>query len=849
MPLFIALSCLCATTALATTYTWTGMAPSSGWSQPQNWSPSNSVPGAGDTANIGPGITVNVDSGVEVGTVSLGSGSTLNGVGSLTIDNMFSCLAGTLSPSRGITVNGSMSIEPATLTVTVSTVTSTLTINGSGTINANAQLQFNANSLLVNNGTFTVADSGSINMAGVAGAMFVNQSLFIGGNAVCGTGDSIFSNAPSGTVQINGGATFQFQGTLANSGTFSVGGGGQASISATAALHGGSFTGSGNAVLTGNDTLDGNVTVGGQLQFNGSALTLNGTLEVQGGGDFIWLANTLTGVGTNVTGTIQVDASGTMVINPQTQLTLRNCSITNNGNLNWTNSGTVFMGYNAQIVNQGFFNIDGDGSLEPLSGGTPGYNSASIYNVSVPGISKFEGLTNFATVINVPCYGLGGLVTVYQGVLQFDGGGDIGNWSASGGIIQLENGNYNSSNGSFFSSNLTTNPVSIIIMRSGVNINIPIGGILFVFGNFQQTGGTISGNGRLAIDDGGGFIWNGGTIALTNPVAIIIGKSGTMNFSGANVGTALKGGGLQNNGTINWVNDNSAGGIYAGDNVIFDNFGAFNIQCNASLNNSATTVNPVFTNEATGTITKSASTGLSYIGIKMVSLGLIIFQSGNLEFYQLYDTASALGGLASKNEEIMGEGGNLTFDTSTTNHGTISGSGKITIQSGGGTLTMEGNLEADDIPVVGDLVNDGGAHAGDAPGIFSCNNYTQTTNGWLFIPIRGTNAANLDFGQVNGGFSATLAGTLEADITAGYAPPVGATFPFITSNQRHGTFNNVILPPGMQLNYTSGGATLVVTGAVPVQIISPAMSHSAATSIRPPRGVNLIALESRLIRT
>ena len=58
-------------------------------------------------------------------------------------------------------------------------------------------------------------------------------------------------------------------------------------------------------------------------------------------------------------------------------------------------------------------------------------------------------------------------------------------------------------------------------------------------------------------------------------------------------------------------------------------------------------------------------------------------------------------------------------------------------------------------------------------------------------------------------------------ITNGYAPPVGATFPFLTSFQRNGTFNKVILPSGITLNYSSGGATLVVTGAVPVGIISP----------------------------
>jgi len=40
-----------------------------------------------------------------------------------------------------------------------------------------------------------------------------------------------------------------------------------------------------------------------------------------------------------------------------------------------------------------------------------------------------------------------------------------------------------------------------------------------------------------------------------------------------------------------------------------------------------------------------------------------------------------------------------------------------------------------------------------------------------------------------------------------------ATFPFLTSFQRNSHFNNVVLPPGMQLNYTAGGATLVVTRA------------------------------------
>jgi len=123
--------------------------------------------------------------------------------------------------------------------------------------------------------------------------------------------------------------------------------------------------------------------------------------------------------------------------------------------------------------------------------------------------------------------------------------------------------------------------------------------------------------------------------------------------------------------------------------------------------------------------------------------------------------------------------------------------------------------------------NDATGVTSDTPGIFTFhNNYTQTTNGLLVIPILGTNAATVDFGQViaAGYNEVTLAGTLDVEIAHGYAPPVGATFPFLTSYQRNGTFNNVILPQGFTLNYTPGGATLVVTNAVPVEILSPALA-------------------------
>ena len=68
---------LCANRMLATTYTWTGKAPAPNnqlWSNVQNWSPSNSVPGAADTAIIptvaGSGFVVTLDVPVTVANLS-----------------------------------------------------------------------------------------------------------------------------------------------------------------------------------------------------------------------------------------------------------------------------------------------------------------------------------------------------------------------------------------------------------------------------------------------------------------------------------------------------------------------------------------------------------------------------------------------------------------------------------------------------------------------------------------------------------------------------------------------------------------------------------------------------------
>jgi hypothetical protein len=333
-----------------------------------------------------------------------------------------------------------------------------------------------------------------------------------------------------------------------------------------------------------------------------------------------------------------------------------------------------------------------------------------------------------------------------------------------------------------------------VIMKSGTTLNITGNQYLGVFNvNFTQAGGTIYGTGNISVADV--FTWTGGTIALTNSQAVQIFNAlsttpgGVMNISGAGNSKTITYGGVLNNGTINWTNDNSGGGVFAGENVVFNNYGGFNIQCDSSLTDVSSVIHPVFTNRASGVITKSALVGTTSIGFKTVNLGLVQANSGTIAFSQYDDGLPPLAGT------IAFDHGAVTFGAPTTVQGNIQGSGQITAQDG---LRLRGALEANVLPMYGEVTNDGKIHLGDAPGMITCyNNYNQTTNGMLIVPIRGTNASTMDFGQllVTGYSEINLAGTLAVEITEGYAPSIGATFPFMSSYQRNGTFDHLILPP------------------------------------------------------
>jgi hypothetical protein len=203
---------------------------------------------------------------------------------------------------------------------------------------------------------------------------------------------------------------------------------------------------------------------------------------------------------------------------------------------------------------------------------------------------------------------------------------------------------------------------SITVSNGTVNLDAPV----TIAGQFNWTGGILSGN-PLTIASNGVMNMNGSsTLYLENP--------------------------LTNFGTITWTNNGFAGDLdvmnnngapYAG---LIENMpgGLFEIQCDLSLYNNASTPAGYFRN--LGTLRKSAKTGATSFNFPLINSGSVTGLQGNLVF----GVGGILAGTfaAATNATISFSGGNFTNSTP------VSISGPGLIQFAGGNLW----LLADAIP-------------------------------------------------------------------------------------------------------------------------------------------------------
>jgi len=136
-------------------------------------------------------------------------------------------------------------------------------------------------------------------------------------------------------------------------------------------------------------------------------------------------------------------------------------------------------------------------------------------------------------------------------------------------------------------------------------------------------------------------------------------------------------------------------------------------------------------------------------------------------------------------------------------------------------INSGGSIEVDSGTLLLDTTLNGGNAAGNGSA-----NYTQS-GGSFTVQLGGTNAGQSGQFVIHG--PATLSGPLNVKVAAGFAPAIGTQFQILSSTNRIGTFSPLNVPQGILVNYTTNSVFLTVTGAVPVQIISPQLSAGNLT--------------------
>jgi hypothetical protein len=214
--------------------------------------------------------------------------------------------------------------------------------------------------------------------------------------------------------------------------------------------------------------------------------------------------------------------------------------------------------------------------------------------------------------------------------------------------------------------------------------------------------------------------------------------------------------------------------------------------------------------------------------------------AGTFNYGQLYfngdqtlggtGTVQLGSGLGSGNNLLYANGGTLTIASGVTvqgGAGSIGGNalvnqGTITAGSAGATLSLtaasvtnQGTMRATGggtLAISNFQPNAGTLYAGQGSTIAVSGNLTQAAGGAVSVEVGGTDPSLM--GQVTVTGTATLAGTLNVVLAAGYLPASGDSFPILTCGSLVGTFDTItglMLSDGRVLNavYSATGLTLV----------------------------------------
>ena len=706
----------------ATEFVWTGAGGSS-WSEPSSWSP-NGVPGLDDDATINSGV-VDLVSDATVRKLNL-SGGRLTGVSTLTILGGLHWTGGRLDGSGTnelaagsvSTISGSANKELAGRTLKVG---GTLTWTGAGSF-----IFYHGTVDILSGGLLDIQTTAALgdNDDGASGQLVVHGTLrrsvdpgtsWIGQHF--GAGGAVVTTVPAGgRVEVQSGVLQFLGGGGSAAGVLDISSGARLALDTAFTLDAGAvISGAGSARNSSTLTVAGAATVTGTLEQQGT-LTGAGTLTVPGRLD--WTTGTLSG-----TGATDISAGGTLNLSGAASKTLSGRPVSVGGTATWTAGDIVFYNGTLTVLAGGLFDIQTDADLRDNDGGGPGEvvvlgtlrKSAGAGTTAIGSHFGAGGGVN-ATV------GVGGVVQVTSGTLQFDDAFDNqGTARALGSLLILAGGG--SSSGTFerdaTGSHQFTGGTQTLSSGAGF---VGDGQALIAGGRLDAAAGAVvnvkhltlssgyqGGAGRLNITHS--FTWTGGRLDGSGTNQLAAGSVSTMS-GGAN--KELAGRTLNLGGTLTWTGAGSF--IFYHGTVDILSGGLLDIQTTAALgDNDGGGAGQLVVH---GTLRRSVNTGTSWIGSHFGGGGAVVTTvptGGRVEVQSGVLQIVGGGGSAAGVLDISG-GAQLALDTAFTldagavisgagsarNTSTLTVAGAATVTgtlqqqgtlTGAGTLTVPGRLD------------------------------------------------------------------------------------------------------------------------------------------------------------
>ncbi|HKR63539.1 MAG TPA: hypothetical protein VJZ00_07385 [Thermoanaerobaculia bacterium] len=737
--------------------------------------------GGAGTLAINPGAVFTNNTALNVTNFEL-DGGTINGGGSLTINNGFKWLRGTFSGGGSAgTANGIVTDATA--------LTGNMTLADGFTFN--------------NNGPFNYNPSFSLDFSntGVGGATFNNNATGIfdiqgnGATTFSGSGHA-FANA--GTVKKTAGAGgFTFTIPVANSGSidnqfgssstiaFNATGGTmtagsiQSSNSAgkidftggTFAVSGGGFSGAGRVrVIGGQMNVNANVNATTTFEVSGS-----GVLDVSSPNTFQitsleWGGGTIQGSGTKRVFGGFISSAAPTTLGGTGTLTIPATSFSYSADA--VNYLTIINSAKLNVENGATIDITGNGIIAGIApaklsstGGTLKLSAAAVPRIDVP--------IDFTV-------GSGGTINVQAGTLELNGGGIIG---GSAGSIQIAPATQLSATGGTLSINASatlSGTGTFRINGAAVNVNTPL-----TFANLQLDSGSLGGTAAVTLDGGK---WKGGDMTGTGTTTLNAGK--TFELS---TGTLKK---LQRNFTNNGLvfTQTLPAALTLENAAVFANNSLVELQANTNFFCTCTPTPSIFHNTATGTLRTTIASGTSNFLTTVNNDGTVDVQTGILNFLAGGTHTGAF--TAGANTFLSFGGASDSFSSAVTVGGTGAVGYGATSSVFAGTHTLTGN---------GQTIVQGGVTFNSASAISTpaLEMLSGSIGGTANIAVNGggTSSSAWQGGTIGGTGSFTIASGATMDFNASTAP--------ITLDGRTITNNGAII-------YTATGNTLALTNGASI---------------------------------